>query len=123
MKKEESNYGEVITRLKKEAEAARLNAAFSVNRQMLFLYWRIGRTILEQQENRGWGAKVIDRLSIDLRKAFPDMKGFSSRNLKYMRAFAEAYPTFVQDPLAQIAENSFVQAPLAQITWYHHITL
>ncbi len=116
-----SNYPEIINKLKKEVEAARLNAAFTVNKQMLVLYWRIGKIILEQQESQGWGAKVIDRLSIDLRKAFPDMKGFSSRNLKYMRAFAEAYSLFVQEPLAQTP--SIVQDPLAQITWYHHITL
>lgn len=118
-----TNYGEIINRLKKEVEAARLHAALSVNKQMLVLYWRIGKVILEQQESQGWGTKVVDRLATDLRKAFPDMKGFSSRNLKYMRAFAEAYSGFVQDPLAQISTGSIVQAPLAQITWYHHITL
>lgn len=116
-----SNYPEVIDKLKKEVEAARLNAAFTVNKQMLFLYWRIGKIILEQQQSQGWGTKVVDRLANDLRKAFPDMRGFSSRNLKYMRAFAEAYPVFVQGPLAQTL--SIVQDPLAQITWYHHITL
>lgn len=116
-----SNYPEIIDKLKKEVEAARLNAAFTVNKQMLFLYWRIGKIILEQQQSQGWGTKVVDRLANDLRKAFPDMRGFSSRNLKYMRAFAEAYPAFVQGPLAQTL--SIVQDPLAQITWYHHITL
>ena len=60
----------------------------------------------------GWGAKVIDRLSSDLTKEFPDMKGFSPRNLKYMRSFAAAWT----DP-------SIVQAPLAQLSWYHNIAL
>ena len=73
------------------------------------LYWRIGKIILEQQESQGWGTKVVDKLANDLRKAFPDMKGFSSRNLKYMRAFAEAYPIFVQDPLAQISTDPILQ--------------
>lgn len=117
------NYTEVITRLKNEIETARLNAALTVNKQMLVLYWRIGQIILEQQDREGWGAKVIDRLSADLKKAYPDMKGFSSRNLKYMRAFAAAYPLFVQEALAQRAGDPIVQVPLAQITWYHHITL
>ncbi|HEX8331143.1 MAG TPA: PDDEXK nuclease domain-containing protein [Segetibacter sp.] len=117
------NYQQIVARLKQEVEAARMNAALTVNKQMLVLYWRIGKIILEQQESQGWGTKVVDRLAIDLRKAFPDMKGFSPRNLKYMRAFAEAYPEFVQDPLAQISSNQIVQDPLAQITWYHHITL
>ena len=83
-------------------------------------YWQ---NYIEQQESQGWGTKVVDRLANDLRKAFPDMRGFSFRNLKYMRAFAEAYPVFVQDPLAQIQGEPIVQAPLAQITWYHHLTL
>lgn len=82
----------------------------TVNKQLLELYWHIGNTILTQQENAGWGAKVIDRLAVDIKAEFPDIKGFSVRNLKYMRAFAAAYP-------------QFVQGELAQLSWYHHITL
>ena len=84
----------------------------SANAAMVLLYWEIGRLILERQDRVGWGAKIIDRLSYDLRDAFPDMKGFSPRNLKYMRAFAAAWP----DP-------AIVQEPLAQITWYQNIAL
>jgi predicted nuclease of restriction endonuclease-like (RecB) superfamily len=74
----------------------------SVNRELVVLYWSIGRDILSRQENEGWGAKIIDRLSEDLAKAFPEMRGFRARNLKYMRAFAEAYPDqeFVQQVVA-----------------------
>ncbi len=79
---------------------------------MVLLCWDIGRTILARQERAGWGAKVIDRLAADLLEAFPDMKGFSPRNLKYMRAFAAAWP-----------ERAIVQEPLARIPWYHHIAL
>ena len=79
---------------------------------MVLLHWDIGRTILARQERAGWGAKVIDRLAADLLEAFPDMKGFSPRNLKYMRAFAAAWP-----------ERAIVQEPLARIPWYHHIAL
>lgn len=79
---------------------------------MVLLYWDVGRVILERQSAEGWGAKVIDTLSSDLREAFPDMKGLSPRNLKYMRAFAEAWP-----------DKAIVQGPLAQITWYHNIAL
>jgi predicted nuclease of restriction endonuclease-like (RecB) superfamily len=91
---------------------------------MLSLYWEIGNSNLEKQQQNGWGSKVIDILSVDLVKKFPNNTGFSVRNLKYMRAFAEAYPKFpiVQVPLAQ-TENEFMQVPLAQITWYHHISL
>jgi predicted nuclease of restriction endonuclease-like (RecB) superfamily len=79
---------------------------------MIKLYWEIGRGILEKQEQEGWGAKIIDRLSADLKKEFPEMKGFSPRNLKYMRKFAEAWTDF-----------EIVQEALAQITWYHNIAL
>lgn len=91
---------------------------------MLTLYWEIGNSILEKQSQNGWGSKVIDLLASDLAKNFPNNSGFSVRNLKYMRTFAEAYPQFpfVQVPLAQ-NENEFVQVSLAQITWYHHISL
>ena len=73
----------------------------------------------------GWGSNVIDNLSHDLCERYSDLKGFSVRNLKYMRAFAKSYPDFpiVQVPLAQNAADETVQVPLAQITWYHHISL
>ena len=106
------NYAGILKSLKEKIRLKRLQASILVNTQLLELYWEIGNTILQQQAQKGWGAKVIDRLSKDLRADFPDMKGLSVRNIKYMRAFAEAYPDF-----------SFVQAPLAQISWYHHITL
>jgi hypothetical protein len=59
-----------------------------VNRELVLLYWQIGRDI-DRQDREGWGAKIIDRLAIDLKRAFPEMKGLSPRNLKYMRRFAE----------------------------------
>jgi predicted nuclease of restriction endonuclease-like (RecB) superfamily len=66
---------------------AQQRATLAVNRELVLLYWQIGRDILARQAAQGWGAKVIERLAQDLRTAFPDMKGFSPRNLKYMRAF------------------------------------
>jgi predicted nuclease of restriction endonuclease-like (RecB) superfamily len=105
-------YAELLTELKAQICSARARAALSVNRELVLLYWRIGKQILESQRQEGWGSKVVDRLSRDLRVAFPEMKGFSPRNLKYIRAFADAYPS-----------ESFVQEVLAQITWYHNITL
>ena len=106
------DYLQILEQLKNEIRHARLNAVMSANSEMLKLYWRIGNTILLQQSEQGWGAKIVDKLAKDLKEEFPDMKGLSVRNLKYMRAFAESYP-----------DISFVQAPLAQITWYHNITL
>jgi predicted nuclease of restriction endonuclease-like (RecB) superfamily len=103
---------------------AQTKTAFKVNTEMLTLYWEVGNSIIEKQNKNGWGSKVIDLLAIDLAEKFPDNSGFSVRNLKYMKTFAEAYPQFpiVQVPLAQ-SKDDFVQVPLAQITWYHHISL
>ncbi|MGH9854968.1 MAG: PDDEXK nuclease domain-containing protein [Blastocatellia bacterium] len=107
-----AGYAELLRELKARIRAAQIRAAVSVNRETVWLYWQIGRDILLRQQQQGWGAKVIDRLSSDLRVAFPEMKGFSPRNLKYMRAFATAWP-----------DEEFVQAVLAQITWYHNIAI
>ena len=123
-------YAQVLSDLKSKIQIARQQAAVSVNSQLLSVYWEIGKTILNRQQNEGWGAKVIDRLSADLKMEFKDMQGLSVRNMKYMRAFAESWPSFpfVQAHLAQIQktveqDDKFMQAPLAQISWYHHITL
>jgi predicted nuclease of restriction endonuclease-like (RecB) superfamily len=138
------DYKVILSDLKEKIRQARLQAAMTINRQLLTIYWEIGNTILDQQKNEGWGTKVIDRLSRDLKIDFPEMKGLSLRNLKYMRAFTEAYPYFVEHPLqntneidhqedklmqVSLAQNSktgdstIVQAELAQLSWYHHITL
>lgn len=105
-------YADWLAELKGRISAAQQRAALAVNREMVLLYWQIGTDILARQAQQGWGAKVIDRLAHDLRTAFPDMKGFSPRNLKYMRAFAEAWP-----------EAEFVQGVLAQLPWYHQLAL
>lgn len=105
-------YSDWLTDLKTRIHNAQQRAAIAVNREMIGLYWHIGQDILTRQAEQGWGAKVIDRLAHDLRSAFPDMKGFSPRNLKYMRAFAQAWPDF-----------EFVQEVLAQLPWYHQLAL
>ncbi len=106
------DYADLLHNLKERIRAAQVRASLSVNRELVLLYWQIGRDILARQEAQGWGSKVIDRLAGDLRREFTEMKGFSSRNLKYMRAFAEAWPV-----------KQFVQEVLAQITWYHNLTI
>lgn len=105
-------YDAFLRDLKQRIQAAQVRAVVAVNSELVLLYASIGRDILARQQEQGWGAKVIDKLSTDLRRAFPDMQGFSPRNLKYMRAFAEAY-----------ADETIVQGALAQITWYHNIAL
>ena len=77
--------------LKKQIRNAQIKAALSVNRELVLLYWQLGKQILLKQQQEGWGAKVIERLSKDLRGEFPQMNGLSDRNLKYMRSFAEAW--------------------------------
>jgi hypothetical protein len=108
-----SDYNGWLIGLKDRIAAARNRAALSVNQELIRLYHQIGTEILERQTRQGWGAKVIDRLAADLRDAFPDMKGFSVRNLNYMRLFAEQCPTrqFVQQPAAQIGQLSADQLP------------
>jgi DUF1016 N-terminal domain len=101
-------YAEMLGEIKLRIQQERLRVVLTANAAMVMLYWDIGRMILDRQERAGWGAKVIDRLAADLRNAFPDMKGFSPRNLRYMRAFAAAWP-----------ERPIVQEALAQIPWYH----
>lgn len=98
--------------LKSRIHTAQQRATLAVNRELVLLYWQIGHDILARQAAQGWGTKVIERLSQDLRTAFPQMKGFSSRNLKYMRAFADAWP-----------DEKFVQQAAAQLPWFHLCTL
>jgi predicted nuclease of restriction endonuclease-like (RecB) superfamily len=106
------DYPELLQTLKERIRSAQVRAATSVNRELVLLYWQIGREILARQHRKGWGAKVIDQLATDLGKAFPDMRGFSSRNLKYMRALAEAWPN-----------EQFVQQAVAQIPWGHNVRI
>ena len=107
-----AGYDDWLVDLKTRIHSAQQRAALAVNRELVVLYWQIGQDILVQQSEQGWGAKVIDRLSSDLRNAFPEMKGFSPRNLKYMRAFAEAWP-----------DQEFVQQVVAQLPWGHNAVL
>jgi len=83
-------YGELLERLEVRVGDARVRASTAVNTELITLYWDIGREILDRQAQHGWGAKVIEQLSTDLRRAFPHMRGFSARNLAYMRTFAGA---------------------------------
>jgi predicted nuclease of restriction endonuclease-like (RecB) superfamily len=140
-----ADYAALLANIKARVQTARVKAGLAANRELLALYWDIGRLILDRQRKEGWGAKVVDRLSSDLQREFPGQQGFSSRNLKYMRAFAEAWPEvqFVHPPAAQLigakkSKTTIVQAPLApvpeampqivhqpgaQLPWKHHCLL
>jgi predicted nuclease of restriction endonuclease-like (RecB) superfamily len=108
----DENYASFLRSLKEQIRQAQVRAALAVNHELILLYWKIGRDILTRQQQEGWGTKVIDRLAQDLKREFPAMSGFSSRNLKYMRSFAEAYP-----------DEQIVLRVIAQIPWGHNQTL
>lgn len=120
-----AGYADWLGELKTRIKSARLRASLAVNHELIALYWQIGRDILARQAEQGWGAKVITRLSDDLRAAFPEMKGFSRSNLKYMRVFAEAWPEFGigQQPAGQLESGAFVQELLHKLPWFHLCTL
>ena len=87
----DKSYLEFLNDLKQRVLSARYKAALSVNRELVLLYHHIGTKILESQRQHGWGAKIVEQLSHDLRNAFPEMIGFSPQNLKYMTRFAREY--------------------------------
>ena len=107
-----NDYVQLLDTLKERIRTSRLRAALAVNEELILLYWEIGRDILDRQDSAGWGAKIVDRLSADVKHDFPEMTGFSPRNLKYMRALAEAFPN-----------REIVQQVIAQLPWGHAITL
>jgi predicted nuclease of restriction endonuclease-like (RecB) superfamily len=107
-----ADYFGVLAGIKERIQSERLRVTLSANAAMVLLYWDIGKVILERQEKQGWGAKVIDRLSYDLKTSFMDMAGFSPRNLKYMRKFVESWP-----------DREIVQRTVAQIPWRSNLAL
>ncbi len=107
-----TDYQTTLSDLKKRIAHERLRVTLSANAAMVLLYWDIGMIILERQDRQGWGARIIDRLSEDLKQAFPEMNGFSPRNLKYMRKFASEWPV-----------REIVQRTVAQIPWRSNLAL
>ena len=104
-----AEYGSFLEDLKNRIRAAQVRAAVSVNRELVILYWGIGKQILEAQNLRGYGQKIVPKLSADLTKAFPGMKGFSQRNLDYMLAFAKAW-----------SDEEVLQQLAAKLPWFHN---
>jgi predicted nuclease of restriction endonuclease-like (RecB) superfamily len=109
---EDDNYIAFLQGLKSRIRQAQVKAVLAVNQELITLYWQIGREILAKQQQEGWGAKIIDRLAKDLKREFPDIKGFSRSNLKYMRMFADAYPDWQMS-----------QQLAGQIPWFHNCIL
>ncbi len=107
-----AGYTELLKELTGRIRSAQLRASFAVSRELVLLYWSIGREILARQEAQGWGAKVIERLAHDLQTELPGVEGYSPRSLKYMRSFAEAWP-----------DEQIVQQAAALLPWGHHMVL
>ena len=106
------DYLDFINDIKEKIKKQRMSIVLNANSGMICLYWSIGKEILEKQEKEGWGSKVIDRLAQDLKETFPDMSGFSARNIKYMRKFAECWPDY-----------EIVQRVVAQLPWRTNLKL
>jgi predicted nuclease of restriction endonuclease-like (RecB) superfamily len=107
-----AGYMTMLAEIKQRIQTERLRAVISANAAMVLMYWDIGRMILQRQAHEGWGARVIDRLSLDLQAAYPEMDGLSSRNLLFMRAFAAAYP-----------EPAIVKQLVSLLPWGHVVRL
>lgn len=108
----DKEYATWLTELKQRVREAQTRAAVRVNYELVLLYWRIGKDILDRQDRQGWGTKVINRLSEDLRKEFPEMKGFSPSNLGSMLAFARAWP-----------DEAILQQLVGKLPWGHNVAI
>ena len=106
------NYANMRDEIIMKIKESRVQFAVQVNTGMIELYWEIGNEILRRQKDEGWGSKIIDRLSADLKEAFPDMSGFSPRNLGNMKKFAASWT----DPV-------ILQRTVAKIPWRSNILL
>jgi predicted nuclease of restriction endonuclease-like (RecB) superfamily len=120
----DKNYLEFLGQLKTRISKSRYQVARTVNQELILLYWDIGNSILDKQKVEGWGQSIIPQLSIDLKKAFPDMKGFSPRNLGYMKEFAQIWSAeaILQQPVAKLP-GPIEQQAVAQLPWGHNIVL
>ncbi|MFH1831499.1 MAG: DUF1016 N-terminal domain-containing protein, partial [bacterium] len=102
-------YAKFLEQLKKDIQQAQLQAALAVTKELIMLYWRTGKSLSEKISREKWGAKTIEQLANDIQTSFPDVSGFSVRNLVYMRKFADCY------------QESIYAAAAAQIPWGHNM--
>src|SRR5690554_6764930 len=110
-------YKELLQDIKNRVKTSQIKAAVAVNRELIQLYWEIGRSIHIKQEQEGWGAHVIEKLAKDLQSAFPGIEGFSRTNLFRMRAFYRAYEKIPQ------AVGQLEELPIWSIPWGHNAIL
>ena len=124
-----AEYAVTLKMLKERISAGRMRAALAVNREVIDLYWYIGKTITERQEKEGWGKSVVERLAADLRDAFPDMKGFSPANVWRMRAFYHAWPalqignSILAQSVRELPEQDNLAQVVRELPWGHNVDL
>jgi predicted nuclease of restriction endonuclease-like (RecB) superfamily len=125
-----NSYLLILQELKEKIRQSRIRAVVALNNELLQLYWEIGDAVNSQQKVQQWGSKVIERLVADLKLEFEDMKGLSPRNLRYMRDFAKAYPSFPiwQQSVAKLenVDNELLvilQQAVAKLPWGHNCVL
>lgn len=107
-----TDYATWLQSLKEQIRLTRLKASLAVNRELVLLYWRIGKEILARKAVAAWGTKINEQLARDLRTAFPDMRGMSPRNLVYMQTLAREWP-----------DEHITQQLVAQLPWGHNCLL
>jgi predicted nuclease of restriction endonuclease-like (RecB) superfamily len=105
------DYSQLLDRIKKDIQLSQIKAAMAVNQELILLYWRIGKELAEKIDREGWGSKIITTIAGDLARSFPDLSGFSARNLVYMRKFAQSY------------SDLNYAAAAAQIPWGHNMVI
>jgi len=108
----QGDYPRLLTEIKERIRSAQYEALKAVNKELVGLYWDIGRIIVERQETEGWGKSVVKRLSADLRQEFPGVSGFSVQNLWYMRQFYSEYH-----------DNERLQPLVGEIAWAHNLVI
>ena len=137
-----ANYAPLLAEIKARVQAARIRAGLAANRELLALYWDIGRLILRAQESSGYGKKVVERLALDLQRAFPGVAGFSPLNVWGMRAFHAAHSTAPPILSPAVTESSSAKnlspavtdsagrpvaslppEPFASLPWGHNLLL
>lgn len=117
MQTDVQEYVQTLSELKKQIAQPQLKAAIVANKELIKIYWLIGKTIVDKKSSHGWGAQVIEKLAKDLQSAFPGMGGFSRANLFYMQSFYLSYE-IVQQPVGQFGE-----LPIFSISWGHNVLL
>jgi predicted enzyme related to lactoylglutathione lyase len=121
-----TDYKEFIREIKSRIQSAQLKAAVSVNQELLRLYWDVAERIIARQQASAWGDDILEQISRDLQSEFPDMKGFSVRNLKYMRQWYQFWSgknAIAKQVAAQLDKSAIGQQPVAQFPWSQNLVI